>query len=151
MVKNLPAVQEIWVLYLSEEDSLEKGMATHSSTLAWRTPWTEEVGRLQSMGSQRVRLIWATNTHTHRWAKPMDQFCISNLRINTKVNFPSSPELGLENGTQHQNTGQTLQKITICYSSWFFVWCLQSFPISKSAVSILSSLFLSHCHPFFLI
>ena len=65
MVKNLPAVQEIWVLSLGEEDSLEKGMATHSSTLAWKTPWTEEIGRLQSVGSQRVRHIWATNTHIH--------------------------------------------------------------------------------------
>ena len=45
-VKNLPAVQEMWVQSLSEEDSLEEGMATHSSTLAWRIPWTEEHGRL---------------------------------------------------------------------------------------------------------
>ena len=55
MVKNLPAMQETWVRSLGWEDSLEKGMATHSSTLAWRIPWTEEPERLQSMGSQRVR------------------------------------------------------------------------------------------------
>ena len=55
MVKNLPAMQETWVGSLVQEDSLEKGMATHSSVLAWRIPWTEEPGRLQSMGSQRVR------------------------------------------------------------------------------------------------
>ena len=54
MVKNLPTVQETWVQSLGQEDSLEKGMATHSSILAWRIPWTEEPGRLQSMGSQRV-------------------------------------------------------------------------------------------------
>ena len=54
MVKNLPAVQEIWAQYLGLEDSLEKGMATHSSILAWRIPWTEELGGLQPMGSQRV-------------------------------------------------------------------------------------------------
>ena len=54
MVKNLPAMQEIWVLSLDQDDALEKGMATHSSILAWRNPWTEEPGRLQSMGSQRV-------------------------------------------------------------------------------------------------
>ena len=54
MVKNLPAMQETWVRSLGWEDSLEKGMATHSSTLAWRIPWTEEPERLQSMGSQRV-------------------------------------------------------------------------------------------------
>ena len=54
-VKNLSAVQETRVQSLSREDSLEKGMATHSSILAWRIPWTEEPGRLQSMGSKRVR------------------------------------------------------------------------------------------------
>ena len=55
MVKNLPAVQENWVQSLGQEDPLEKGMATHSSILAWRIPWTDEPGRLQSMGLQRVR------------------------------------------------------------------------------------------------
>ena len=54
MVKNLPAMQEMWVLSLSQEDPLEKGMAPHSSILAWRIPWTEEPGELQSMGSWRV-------------------------------------------------------------------------------------------------
>ena len=53
-VKNLSAMQEIWVLSLGRENPLEKGMATHSSILAWRIPWTEEPGGLQSMGSQRV-------------------------------------------------------------------------------------------------
>ena len=57
MVKNLPAVQETWARSLGLEDPLEKGMATHSSILAWRIPWTEEPGRLQFMGSQsRTRL-----------------------------------------------------------------------------------------------
>ena len=46
MVKNLPAMQETWVLSLDQEDPLEKGMVTHSSILAWRIPWTEEPGRL---------------------------------------------------------------------------------------------------------
>jgi len=55
MVKNLPAIQEICVRSWDQEDPLEKGMATHSSILAWRIPWTEEVGKLQSIGSQRVR------------------------------------------------------------------------------------------------
>ena len=53
-VKNLPAMQETWVRNLGWEDPLEKEMATHSSILAWRIPWTEEPGRLQSMGLQRV-------------------------------------------------------------------------------------------------
>ena len=54
MVKNLPAVHETQVQSLGWEDPLEKGMATHSSILAWRIPWTEEIGRLQSMGLQTV-------------------------------------------------------------------------------------------------
>ena len=53
-VKNLTAVQETQVRSLGQEDPLEKGMATHSSILAWRIPWTEEPGGLQSVGSQRV-------------------------------------------------------------------------------------------------
>ena len=54
-VKNLPAVQEIWIPSLGQEDSPEKGMATHSSILAWRIPWTEKPGGLQSIGLQKVR------------------------------------------------------------------------------------------------
>ena len=53
-LKSLSAVQETWVRSLSQEDPLEKEMATHSSILAWRIPWREEPGRLQSMGTQRV-------------------------------------------------------------------------------------------------
>ena len=53
LVKNLPVMQEIWVRSLGWEDPLEKGMATHSSILAWRIPWTEESVRLQSMGSEK--------------------------------------------------------------------------------------------------
>ena len=54
MVKNLPAIREIWVQSLGWEDRLEKGIATHSGILAWRILGTEEPGRLQSTGSQRV-------------------------------------------------------------------------------------------------
>ena len=54
-VTNPPAMQETRILSLGQEDPLEKGMATHSSILAWRIPWTEEPGGLQSMGWQRVR------------------------------------------------------------------------------------------------
>ena len=55
MIKYLPAMQETQVQSLGQEDPLEKGMATQSSILVWRIPWTEEPGRLQSMGSQKVR------------------------------------------------------------------------------------------------
>ena len=56
MVKNLSAMQEAKVQSLGREDPLDKEMATHSSIVAWRIPWTEEPGRLQSMSSQRVGL-----------------------------------------------------------------------------------------------
>ena len=55
MVKNLPATQKTWIRSLSQEDSLGRGMAPPFSFLTWRIPWREELGRLQSMGSQRVR------------------------------------------------------------------------------------------------
>ena len=61
MVKCLPAMRENWVQSLGREDPLEKEMATHSSTLVWKIPWMEELGRPQSMGSQRVGHDWATS------------------------------------------------------------------------------------------
>ena len=64
MVKNLHAMQETQVQSLDWEAPLEKGMATHSSILAWRIPWTEELGGMQSMWSQRVRHQCETNTFT---------------------------------------------------------------------------------------
>ena len=65
MVKPQPAMQETWVRSLDQEDPLEEEMATHSSILAWRIPWTEEPDRLQSMGSQsRTQLSDFTSLHT---------------------------------------------------------------------------------------
>ena len=55
MVKNVPAMQETWVQSLGWEDTLKKGQATHSNILAWKIPWREDSGSLQSTGSQRVR------------------------------------------------------------------------------------------------
>ena len=66
-VKNLPAMQEIWVPSLGWEDPLAKGRAIHSSILAWRIPWTEELGGLLTIGSQTIRHYWATNTITTIW------------------------------------------------------------------------------------
>ena len=57
MINNLPAMQETWVPSLGQDDSMEKGMATHSSVLAWRIPWTEEPGRLQSVGLKESDMI----------------------------------------------------------------------------------------------
>ena len=63
IVRNLPAMLETWVWSLGQEDPLEKGMATHASILAWRIPWAEEPGGLQSIGLQRVRHDWITNIY----------------------------------------------------------------------------------------
>ena len=72
-VKNLPAVWETQVWSLGQEDHLERGMVIHPSILAWKIPWTEEPGRLQSMGSLKVRHDWATSlslfTFMHRKRK----------------------------------------------------------------------------------
>ena len=54
LVKNLPVMQEIWIWFLGQEAPLEKEMAIHSSILSWKIPWTEELGGLQSMGSQEL-------------------------------------------------------------------------------------------------
>ena len=59
-----PAVQETRVPPLGQEDPLEEGMATHPSTIAWRIPWTEEPGGLQSIGLQRVGHDWSNSSHT---------------------------------------------------------------------------------------
>ena len=62
-VKRLSTMRETWVRSLAREDPLEKEMAPHSSTIAWKIPWTQEPGRLHSMGSQRVRHDWTTSLH----------------------------------------------------------------------------------------
>ena len=67
LVKNLPAMKETWVRFLGWEDPLEKEMATHSSILAWRIPWTEESGRLQSMGSQESDTTYWLNCYYYMW------------------------------------------------------------------------------------
>ena len=75
-VKNLPAMREAWVRSLGWEDPLEEEMATHSSILAWRIPWTEEPGGLQSMGSQSDT-TQRPSTSTHRSKK----FCLQNVNL----------------------------------------------------------------------
>ena len=87
MVKNLPAMQETQVWSLGWEDPLQKGMATHSSILAWRIPWMEGPEGLSSMGSQGVGHNWATNTNTFLVAywTPSDEggssFCVISFCI----------------------------------------------------------------------
>ena len=66
MIKNLPAMQEIWVLSLGQEDPLEKGMTTHSSILVQRIPWTEKPDGLKSMGHRELDMTeWLTLSHLH--------------------------------------------------------------------------------------
>ena len=73
-LKRLPGIQETRVRSLGREDTLEKAMSPHSSTLAWRIPWKEEPGRLQSMGLQRVRHNWATSLSLSLLALPIGHF-----------------------------------------------------------------------------
>ena len=83
VVKNLPVMQEMQVQSLGWEDPLEKEMATHSSILAWRSPWTEEPGRLQSIGLQRVRDDLVTKTTTKQKTPKM----VKNFSMITKGIF----------------------------------------------------------------
>ena len=69
LLKNLPAVQETQVRLLSQEDPLEKEMATHSSILAWKTPWTEKPGGLQSMGCKELDLATQQQQEMHKSSK----------------------------------------------------------------------------------
>ena len=92
MVKNLPEMQETWVQSLGWEDPLEKGMATHSSILALKIPWTEELGRLQSKGLQISGHEWVTNTsvcaHTHRHTHNA-LLAIREMQIKTRMRWVS--------------------------------------------------------------
>ena len=87
MVKDQPAIQETWVWSLGWEDPLEEGMATYSSTLAWRIPWTEEPGGLQSIGSQRVRPNWV-HTRPDRDTESSDAVQDANIKIWLLLTLP---------------------------------------------------------------
>ena len=87
MVNNLPAMQENWVRSPGCKDPLEKGMATHSSIIAWRIPWTEEPSRLQSMGSQRVRHHWATNIYFFSYMYIHNTYTSQNMMKDTYRNI----------------------------------------------------------------
>ena len=81
-VKRLSTMRETWVWSLGREDPLEKEVAIHSSTLAWKIPWTEEPGRLQSMGSQRVRHDWVTSLSPSGQLSVSSAFSFLALMIN---------------------------------------------------------------------
>ena len=83
-VKHLPAIKEIWVKSLGWEDPLEKQISTHSSTFAWKIPWTEKPGGLQPVGSQRVRHDWATSL-TLAWIR-LPIFTAHRINLKLKQN-----------------------------------------------------------------
>ena len=85
MVKNLLAMQETWVQFLGQEGPLEEKMATHSSILAWRIPWTEEPGGLQSMGWQRVESNWATNSFSIHMSVVLSPFVPSSPPLTVSI------------------------------------------------------------------
>ena len=80
LVKNPPAMWEAWIWSLGGEDPLENGTATHSSILAWRIPWTEEPGKLQSLGSLRVGHDWATSCIGEGTGNLLQCSCLENTR-----------------------------------------------------------------------
>ena len=126
MVKNLPAMQETRVWSLGQEDLLEKGMTTPSSTLAWRISWTEEPGRLQSMGSQRISHNWMTNTFTFFWYffpylmdikwRKYNIFKISfeNLKITSRIQVLTKRSLEIWDS-------KTGNKWTSCYLKYLLI------------------------------
>ena len=135
MVKNPTAMQETQVRSLGWEDPLEKGMATHSSILAWRIPWTDTAGGLQSMGSQRVRQDWATSTFSSHLLSSI-QFSRSVMsnslwhhrQQHTRVPYPS-PTTGPRSNPCPLSwwCHPTISSSVVPFSS-----CLQSLPASGS-------------------
>ena len=88
MVKNLPTMWKTQVRSLGQEDHPEKGMATHSNILAWRIPWTEEPGGLQSIGLQRVGHDWVTNTLMRFYSLRLQLFKeTTEKQFHSKINF----------------------------------------------------------------
>ena len=88
-INDLPVLQETWVQSLGQKDPQEKGMATHCSILAWRIPWAEEPGGLQSMGTQRVGHDWVTK-HSIT-VSVLDTFHHSLLKTPITSFFPDTP------------------------------------------------------------
>ena len=124
-VKNPPATQDTWVQSLGWEDPLEKRMVTPSGDLAWRIPWTEKPGSLQSMGSQRAGHDWVTNTHTfpsyreaswhiankhdpsHSWPQVSAPLLTHCVALNKQLHLPEPQFLCLLNGNNNNQTSQS--------------------------------------------
>ena len=108
-VKRLPAMRETWVRFLGREDPLEKEMAIHPSTLAWKIPWSEEPDRLKSMGSQRVGYDWATSLMT---GQPTPVFLPGKSHGQRSL-VAYSPWDGKESDTTEQLSSNSIE--------WFYI------------------------------
>ena len=150
-VKNPPAMWKTWVLSLSQEDPLEKVMATHASILTWRIPWVEEPGELQCMGLWRVRHNWATNTSffylfleliiLSLWTQSSAQFSSVQFSCSVRSDFlpphesqHARPPYPSPTPRVHSNSHplsrwchQAISSSVVPFSS-----CLQSLPASES-------------------
>ena len=148
MGKYLPAMQETQVWSLDLEDPLEKGMTTCSSILAWRIPWTEEPGRLQSMGFQRVEDDWVTNTHIDILKIDTLKYLINILKIWSKQRDNLACQKSLSPNLCFSAKCFTVPFYTSCFkavqkgkgpqmviSFWSLVWSLNEFPHCQEDLS----------------
>ena len=117
-VKNPSTVQETWIRFLGQEDPLEKGMATHSSIIAWRIPWTEKPGGLQPMGSQKVGHDWATNIINHHHMTWLNECSMSILQVRTQGGWMTCDScIGSRQPRDVSSLG--------LHSLWLLSWCFQ--------------------------
>ena len=107
-VKRLPTTRETWVRSLGWEVPLEKEMATHSSILAWKIPWTEEPGRLQSMGSQRVGHDWATELNW-RWEHAGVRWQWDSILL-LGFTYPTTTSTTAQEGSRHHGPQHVFRK-----------------------------------------
>ena len=123
MVKNLSAMRKTWVWSLGWEDPVEEGMVTHSVFLPGESPWTEEPGRLQSMGSQRVGHDWATKQSTTTVLYIQESSCELGVLCNRTEKFFRFKKLGIQTIaqiTKHSARGErSIDKKIKGSSLWF--------------------------------
>ena len=109
---------DTWVPFLGGEDPLEKGMATHSSILAWRIPWTEKPGGLQSIGSQKVGHDWATNIINNHHMTWLNECSMSSLQVRTQGGWMTCDScIGSRQPRDVSSLG--------LHSRWLLSWCFQ--------------------------
>ena len=124
-VKRLPAMWETWVRSQGWEDPLEKEMATHSRTIAWKIPWTEEPCRLQSMGLQRVGHDWATSLSLSRGFAPKGSFLAWSCQGPSLLWAPANPH-----HLRKTTNASRCFWLSLLWSHWYF-------PLSLGAWKVL--------------